>query len=106
MKQLLAAYGQLSIGNPLEDLTLIGPLIDEDAAEEMQAALDAARAEGGVVHGGERLVSQIGHGVYVNPALIEISKDALITQKETFAPITYVIPVSYTHLTLPTKRIV
>jgi aldehyde dehydrogenase (NAD+) len=94
MKQLLAAYGQLSIGNPLEDLTLIGPLIDEDAAEEMQAALDAARAEGGVVHGGERLVSQIGHGVYVKPALIEISKDALITQKETFAPITYVIRYS------------
>ncbi|MDA7902977.1 aldehyde dehydrogenase family protein [Mariniblastus sp.] len=94
MEKLLAAYGQLSIGNPLEASTLIGPLIDEEAAEKMQAALEAARAEGGLVHGGQRLANEIGHGVYVKPALVEISKDALITHKETFAPITYVIRYS------------
>ena len=45
VQKLIAAYGQLSIGNPLEPATLIGPLIDEDAAEKMRSALDAARAE-------------------------------------------------------------
>jgi aldehyde dehydrogenase (NAD+) len=48
------------------------------------------------VHGGERMTNEIGHGVYVKPALVEVSKDALITQTETFAPITYVI--RYTEL--------
>ena len=94
VQKLIAAYGQLSIGNPLEPATLIGPLIDEDAAEKMRSALDAARAEGGLVHGGERLVNESGHGVYVKPALVEISADALIIKTETFAPITYVIRYS------------
>ena len=94
VEKLLAAYRQLSIGNPLEDSTLIGPLIDEAAAGEMESSLDAARAEGGVVHGGERIVNESGHGVYDRPARVEIAKDAPITQKETFAPITYVIRYS------------
>jgi aldehyde dehydrogenase (NAD+) len=96
MEKLLSAYDQLSIGNPLATSTLVGPLIDEDAYEKMRAAMSSAQAQGGVVHGGERMTNEIGHGVYVKPALVEVSKDALITQKETFAPITYVI--RYTEL--------
>lgn len=96
MEKLLSAYDQLSIGNPLATSTLVGPLIDEEAYETMRAAMSSAQAQGGVVHGGERMTNEIGHGVYVKPALVEVSKDALITQTETFAPITYVI--RYTEL--------
>src|SRR5262249_20060258 len=43
LERLLKTYASLPIGNPLEVGNLIGPLIDEHAAERMAAALDAAR---------------------------------------------------------------
>lgn len=83
-------YDQIPIGNPLETGTLVGPLIDEHAAEQMVAALDAARAQGGRVHGGSRVKSGVpAGGAYVRPAIVEIESTAPIVQVETFAPILY-----------------
>ena len=90
--RLLSAYESLPIGGPLEDTTLVGPLIDEDAFDKMQAALQAAQEQGGVVHGGERVVENVpSGGFYVRPALVEISPGSPVTQTETFAPITYIM---------------
>ena len=83
LKQIWAA---VPVGNPLEGGTLVGPLIDEGAVEAMQAALDQARAQGGEIHGGERL-----EGLYVRPALVEMPGQTPITLTETFAPILYVM---------------
>ncbi len=70
----------------------MGPLIDEDALNNMQTALTAAREQGGIVHGGERKISDVpSGGFYVNPALVEIEPSAEIVGCETFAPITYLI---------------
>jgi len=95
--RLKVAFARLPIGNPMTTGTLVGPLIDERAAKSMAAALDDARAQGGVVHFGERLMIGVPcGGAYVHPALVEIAADAPICKVETFAPILYVSP--YDHL--------
>jgi aldehyde dehydrogenase (NAD+) len=84
--RLKRIWASVPVGNPLEPGTLVGPLIDEAAAGAMQSALERARAEGGAVHGGERL-----EGLYVRPALVEMPGQSEITLTETFAPILYVM---------------
>ncbi len=92
VERLLAVYKRLSVGDPRDPGTLVGPLIDKRAAQQMAAALDAARQQGGRVHGGKRLTAGVpAGGAYVEPALVEIGADAAITQAETFAPILYVM---------------
>jgi aldehyde dehydrogenase (NAD+) len=88
--RLKAAYASVPVGDPREAGTLVGPLIDEAALTRMQRALDAAKAAGGVVSGGER-VGQAGAGTYVRPALVEMPKQSDIVREETFAPILYVM---------------
>jgi aldehyde dehydrogenase (NAD+) len=92
VRRLKAIYGKLPIGSPVESSTLVGPLIDEQAWQAMHMALIRAKAEGGVVHGGERLEQSVpAGGVYVRPALVEIPSGNGIVQQETFAPILYVL---------------
>ncbi|WP_085869643.1 L-piperidine-6-carboxylate dehydrogenase [Pseudoruegeria aquimaris] len=91
-RKLVAAYASLPIGSPLDPATLVGPLIDEAAAQAMSDALAAARAEGGVVHGGERVREGVpAGGAYVAPAIVEMPAQSAIVRAETFAPILYVM---------------
>lgn len=103
IQSLKAIYARLPIGNPFDSATLVGPLIDERAWTAMDAALRRAAAEGGIVHGGERLYAGFPKGgVYVRPAIVDFrlpvpphSQPAQgtvssIVQEETFAPILYV----------------
>ena len=89
--RLKRAYASLKVGSPKSPDTLVGPLIDAQAFEAMQAALASARAAGGIVHGGER-VTVAGHeaGFYVRPAIVELKQPIEASAKETFAPILYV----------------
>jgi aldehyde dehydrogenase (NAD+) len=90
LERLLDVYGRLPIGNPLDEGTLVGPLIDSAAGDAMENALRLAREQGGTVHGGERVTTGVPHGgVYVRPAIVEIPATAAIVQEETFAPILY-----------------
>jgi aldehyde dehydrogenase (NAD+) len=83
-------YARVPIGNPLETATLVGPLIDERAFHAMERALSEARAAGGAVVGGERmLANRYPQAFYVRPALVEMPGQAEIVQRETFAPILY-----------------
>ncbi len=85
-----AAYGQVRVGSPLDPATLIGPLIDEQALVQMEAALQQAKSDGGVVHGGGRVaVDGAPDGFYVNPALVEMPAQSSVVRDETFAPILY-----------------
>jgi len=88
--RLKAAYQSLTVGNPLNEDTLIGPLIDETAYTLMVQALEQARAQGGTVTGGERLLDDSG-GFYVRPAIAEMPEQSGIMLQETFAPILYVM---------------
>ncbi len=87
---LVAAYGQVRIGNPMESTTLMGPLTDEASVQRFEASVAAAVAAGGeVLTGGERMP---GPGHFVKPTLVRARNDWDVVQRETFAPILYVIP--------------
>jgi aldehyde dehydrogenase (NAD+) len=91
-EKLSAAFDRLPIGNPLESGILVGPLIDRAAFEAMQGALEAARAHGGIVRGGERIERGVADAFYVRPALVEMPRQCGPMLEETFAPILYLIP--------------
>ena len=93
--RLKKAYETVSVGNPLETTALVGPLVDRQAFDSMQAAIEAAKAEGGIVTGGVR-VAEAGRNTayYVKPALVEMPRQAGPVLEETFAPILYVMKYS------------
>ncbi|MGQ0589930.1 MAG: L-piperidine-6-carboxylate dehydrogenase [Sphingosinicella sp.] len=86
VERLKRVWARLPVGDPLADGILVGPLIDRDAVDAMQAALAAAREQGGAVHGGELI-----DGCYVRPALVEMPGQSEVMRRETFAPILYVM---------------
>ena len=92
-RRLLAAYKQVPIGNPLEPATLMGPLINRRAVEDMQTALAAVRQQGGeVLYGGEPLDGPAyPGGCYVRPCLVAARHNLKMVHEETFAPILYLI---------------
>ncbi|MDR9387416.1 MAG: aldehyde dehydrogenase family protein [Balneolaceae bacterium] len=97
-QRLLAIYNNITIGDPTVEGTLVGPLIDDQAVEAMQAALKALVEEGGeVLYGGDDLrgsAAPISGGHYVKPAICIAENHYDIVQEETFAPILYLIRVS------------
>ena len=96
LAKLKAVYNSVVVGDPRESETLVGPLIDRQAYEAMQATLDRVRAAGGVVTGGQRVRTELApDGFYVRPALVELDRQTEDVRRETFAPILYVL--RYTH---------
>lgn len=92
LSRLKRAYASATIGNPLDAGTLVGPLIDETAYNDMQAALEAAKAAGGIALGGDRVaVAGAAAAYYVRPALVEMPCQSGPVERETFAPILYVM---------------
>ncbi|HPE52364.1 MAG TPA: aldehyde dehydrogenase family protein, partial [Methanothrix soehngenii] len=91
--ELMKAYKSLNIGDPLDESTHCGPLVDRDSYEAMMHTLkDAARQGGELLYGGERVLEdKYPNGYYVTPALVEISPVAPVVLTETFAPILYIM---------------
>jgi aldehyde dehydrogenase (NAD+) len=88
-RRLVSAYGSIPIGDPSEKGTLMGPLIDQAAVDNMMAALKRVHDEGGrVLYGGKRIDRP---GFFVEPTLVEVPRQLPITCDETFAPILYVM---------------
>ena len=88
LARLKAAYRSVTVGDPRNSTTLVGPLIDEAALVAMQRALAAARDHGGTLHSGEPLDPP---GIYVRPTLVEMPAQTGPMRDETFAPILYVM---------------
>jgi aldehyde dehydrogenase (NAD+) len=97
-EKLVSAYRQVRIGNPLEEGILMGPLVDERAADTMQKALRQFKDQGGkILYGGEKLSGALyDAGTYAAPAICEARPDMPIVGEETFAPILYLM--KYRHL--------
>jgi aldehyde dehydrogenase (NAD+) len=91
VSKLVSVYQEISIGSPVDSDVLVGPLIDRGAFQAMERSLEAARACGGVVHGGERVEVNGDLSIYVRPALVEMPEQTGPVLEETFAPILYVL---------------
>ena len=87
--KLKLAYASLPVGDQFNVETLVGPLIDQAAVEQMQAALSSARKKGYTVHGGEYLGECL-----LRPAIVEATEQCELVRTETFAPILYVLKYS------------
>lgn len=94
--QLVSAYGQLSIGNPLDEKNHVGPLIDKSAVQMYLDSIEACKAEGGrfIVEGGVLKGDGYESGCYVKPCIAEVKPEFKIVQHETFAPILYLLKYS------------
>jgi aldehyde dehydrogenase (NAD+) len=87
------ARTNLRVGDPRTPGVLVGPLIDGQAFEQMQRALVQARADGGTVSGGARvLAAEFPQAWYAEPALVRMATQSDIVRQETFAPILYAMP--------------
>ncbi len=95
-EQLASAYGQLRIGNPLDQNNHVGPLIDKDAVNMYLSAIEKVKAAGGatVVEGGVLEGKGYESGCYVKPCIYEGAPKMPIVQHETFAPILYLLKYS------------
>jgi aldehyde dehydrogenase (NAD+) len=95
-QKLVNAYGQIRIGNPLDEHNHMGPLIDTDAVALYLDSIEKCKAEGGnfVVEGGKLEGDAYTSGCYVKPCIAEVENSFKIVQHETFAPILYLIKYS------------
>jgi len=92
LEQLVAAYRTVRIGDPLDDQTLMGPLVSSEAVDEYQAGLVEIQRQGGkLLYGGRVLEDRSGY--FVEPAIVRSRADMPICREEIFAPILHVFEV-------------
>ncbi len=91
IKQLVDAYAQIPLGDPLDEGTLMGPLVNTDAIANTKAAVAIALEQGGELLYGGNEVDREGH--YFEPTLVKVPADAPIIQQETFGPIMWLVEV-------------
>lgn len=95
-EKLITAYRQLKIGDPLEEENHVGPLIDKKAVDNYLEAIEACKQQGGtfVVEGGVLQGEAFKSGCYVKPCVAEVAPQMPIVQRETFAPILFIMKYS------------
>ncbi|MBN2134934.1 MAG: aldehyde dehydrogenase family protein [Acidobacteria bacterium] len=93
VKRLVEIYGKLPIGDPREEKTLVGPMIDQKAVDTVVEAIEEAKKEGGkLLYGGEKVeIPSVPGGFYIKPAIMEAKNEYHIVQEETFGPLLYII---------------
>ena len=89
-ERLLNAYKQVRIGDISLENTLMGPLVDRNAVEDMLKAVEQAISEGGTILYGGKVLPEIGEN-FVEPTIIRMPSQTGIVQNETFAPILYLL---------------
>ncbi|MEA3475902.1 MAG: aldehyde dehydrogenase family protein [Candidatus Cloacimonadota bacterium] len=93
-ERLKKAYSSVRIGNPLDENTLMGPLIDQSAVRVYIDALQRIKEQGGkIIYGGKVITENVLGECYVKPTIILAENDMPIVQEETFAPILYLIKI-------------
>ena len=90
-KRLVAAYQQVTIGNPQDPKTLMGPLINEQAVQLMERTIESALSQGGrLLCGGKKLSDS--EGFYVEPTIIRMNEQTPQVREEAFVPVLYILP--------------
>ncbi len=95
VSKLVEFYGKVPIGNPLADGTLMGPLIDQGAVDDVLASIENVKAAGGkILCGGEQVHPEgCEGGTYMTPCIAEVQNEWQVVQDETFGPLLYIIEV-------------
>jgi aldehyde dehydrogenase (NAD+) len=88
-EKLINAYKQVRIGDPLDENTLMGPLVNQEAVDVMMAAMETIKKAGGEVLYGGKAVDR--DGFFVEPTIVKAQHDWQIVHDETFAPILYLM---------------
>src|SRR3990172_182174 len=89
-ERLVNAYSQVRLGDPLDDDTLMGPLLPRTAVEEMFEALEQARTEGGEIVAGGKMRPDLGKN-FVEPTIVRMPAQTDIAKQETFEPILWLL---------------
>jgi aldehyde dehydrogenase (NAD+) len=89
---LVKAYKKVTIGDPLDEKNLMGPLIDGAAVKQFSAMLDDIKKAGGKILAGGNVLKQ--KGFFVEPTLVEADNSWEVVQHETFGPLLYVMKFS------------
>jgi len=89
-ERLVNAYKQVNIGDPLDEKTLMGPLVYQNSVEEMFDALEKVKADGGKVLTGGKMRPDLGPN-FVEPTIVKMPQQTEIVKQETFAPILYIL---------------
>ena len=87
VEALVQAYKQVRIGDPIEPDTLMGPLVNRRAVDDMMEGIERIRQQGGeIISGGGKIT-----GCFVEPTLVRARPDMPILKEEIFAPILYIL---------------
>ena len=88
LEKLIQRVGALKAGNPAEDSTVVGPLIDEGAAKRVETWISEAAAAGAKVRiGGMRQGSVVEATVLTN-----VTPEMKVSCQEVFGPVVTVTP--------------
>jgi aldehyde dehydrogenase (NAD+) len=90
--RLVRAYGTVRIGDPLDDSTLMGPLVSEQAVRDYSEGLERIRKEGGEILCGARVLED-RPGYFVEPTIVRSNPKMAVCSEEIFAPILHVFTV-------------
>ena len=95
-KGLVSAYGQVKIGNPLDENNHMGPVIDQDSVNNYLKSIQAVKDQGGTILVEGKVLEGPGYesGCYVSPTIAEATNDMQIVQHETFGPLLYLLKYS------------
>ncbi len=84
--KLLERVKKISVGDPSQPATYMGPVINESAMRTILSYIEKGQADGGrLLHGGKRMGTD---GYFVEPTVIgDVSPSATIAQEEIFGPV-------------------
>jgi acyl-CoA reductase-like NAD-dependent aldehyde dehydrogenase len=87
--KLVANVERLKLGDPIDQSTDLGPLIEEDEAARIDAWVKEAMAAGArALTGGRRC----GRAMYMPTVLVDVPLDAKVCTQEVFAPLVALAP--------------
>ncbi|MES2217424.1 MAG: aldehyde dehydrogenase family protein [Pseudomonadota bacterium] len=89
---LINAYKKITIGDPLDEKNLMGPLIDAAAVKQFVTTIEEIQKAGGKILAGGNVIKQ--PGFFVEPTLVAAENSWEVVQHETFGPLLYVMKFS------------
>lgn len=94
LQALTAVAGHIKVGDPMDQSTMLGPVISEAALQRISGMIDRGVEQGGrLVCGGKRLGGDHADGFFLPITVVaDVANDSDIAQHEVFGPVLVVTP--------------